>query len=86
LQIICIKSYAFIKAIILIQHGLKVQFGLLIIENLKEYELHFYLKKNDMLYTELNFARIWSSTAYPTPVFPPQILVNYRLWQDLGSV
>jgi hypothetical protein len=86
LQIICIKSYAFIKAIILIQHGLKVQFRLLIIENLKEHELHFYLKKNDMLYTELNFARIWSSTAYPTPVFPPQILVNYRLWQDLGSV
>jgi hypothetical protein len=35
---------------------------LLFRQNLRKYELHFFLKKNDMLDTELNFARIWGST------------------------
>jgi hypothetical protein len=32
-------------------------------QKLKKYELHFFSKKNDMLDTELNFARIWSQAA-----------------------
>ena len=44
-----------------------------IIKNLKKYKWHFYAKKNDRLYTELNFARIWSNRADLTPVFSPQI-------------
>ncbi len=38
-------------------------------QKLKKYKLHFYAKNNDRLYTELNFARIWSSQANITPVF-----------------
>jgi len=31
-------------------------------QKLNKYELHFYPEKNDMLDTELNFARFWSRT------------------------
>lgn len=69
LQIICIKSYTLIKVKILNWHRLEVQLASSIPQKLKQYELHFYRQKNAMLYTELNFARIWSSQANPTPVF-----------------
>jgi len=36
-----------------------------------------------MLYTELNFARIWSSTNKSTPVFPPKSFSHRAFWQDL---
>lgn len=40
-----------------------------------------------MLYTELNFARIWSSKAYPTPVFPqnPHLLRLKAEFQGIMS-
>ncbi|MGI2902051.1 hypothetical protein [Tolypothrix sp. VBCCA 56010] len=38
---------------------------------LKKNKRHFFIKKNDILYTELNFAIFWSSPDKPTPDFRP---------------
>ncbi|MEA5550637.1 hypothetical protein VB713_06545 [Anabaena cylindrica UHCC 0172] len=60
----------------LIQHRLEVQFTSLIIEKLKEYELHFYLKKNDMLDTEYKLADIWTMTTFSIPDLHLKSLAN----------
>ncbi|MBD2693803.1 hypothetical protein [Anabaena catenula] len=57
----------------LIQHSLDVQLTSLIIEKLKEYELHFYIKKNDMLDTEYNLADLWTITTF----FAPELHLKY---------
>ncbi|AFZ57579.1 hypothetical protein H6G54_12570 [Anabaena cylindrica FACHB-243] len=60
----------------LIQHRLEVQLTSLIIEKLKEYELHFYLQKNDMLDTEYRLANIWTMTTVSTPDLHFKSLAN----------
>jgi hypothetical protein len=60
----------------LIQHKFKVQLTSLIIEKLKEYELHFYLKKNDMLDTEYNLADLWTKTTFSASELHLKYLAN----------
>ncbi|WP_190717230.1 hypothetical protein [Anabaena lutea] len=63
-----------------------MQFTSLIIESLKKYELHFYLKKNDMLDTEYKLADIWTMTTFSIPDLHLKSLANYGFQQDLRSV
>ena len=52
--------------------------SLTFLEILKKNKRHFFPQKNDMLYTELNFAIFWSSPHKPTldfrPLNPPEMV------------
>ncbi|NMG22558.1 hypothetical protein DP116_25155 [Brasilonema bromeliae SPC951] len=50
---------------------------------LKKPELHFFLEKNDILYTELNFAIFWSSAPLSAPDFQNQ---NFSSGSALGII
>lgn len=53
-------------------------FSLTFRQILKKNKRHFFPQKNDMLYTELNFAIFWSSPDKPTldfrPLNPPEMV------------